>query len=139
MLLFLVSMKASWKYWNMFLISSKKSFSFLRYLSFRADFFGWVGKRIDQFQNLWLHQLGNKKLQYTHCVISEKVKAIRQWNLVHWYNVTCEIFFFKNHAEHVLYYFLNFFCFFKDPYMMSKQVVSTLVSINLRSPHVDIQ
>ena len=31
--------------------------------------------------------------------MSQKIKAIKQWNLVKWWNVMWKIFFFKNHAE----------------------------------------
>ena len=33
-------------------------------------------------QNSWRHKLVYKQLQYTYCLISHKVKATGQWNLV---------------------------------------------------------
>ena len=38
-------------------------------------------------------------MQYTYCPISHKVKEIRQWNLVSYYNITWETFSFKNHTK----------------------------------------
>ena len=48
---------------------------------------------------LMTSHLVNEQLQYTYCLLFHEVKATRQWNLVNYYNITRETFFFKNYAE----------------------------------------
>ena len=37
-------------------------------------------KRLNQFQNLWRHNLASKKLQYTHCPILSKQRLSDIWS-----------------------------------------------------------
>ena len=39
-------------------------------------------ERYGYVQNQWHHKLVNRQLQYAYCLISDEVKATRQWNLV---------------------------------------------------------
>ena len=49
----------------MFFISSEKLFSFLRYLQFCPDFFGYIGKRLDKKAkvNLEIYDVTNCKIK----------------------------------------------------------------------------
>ena len=47
-------------------------------------------------------ETAKKQLQYAYCQISQVAKAIRQWNLISWENITRETFFLKNHAQKVI-------------------------------------
>ena len=69
----------------MLFIPSQKLSSLLRYLMFCSDFMvmyknGLIGKKwlISKFMTLQ----PDKQLQHPYCPISQKVKAIKQWNLV---------------------------------------------------------
>ena len=38
-------------------------------------------------------------MQYKYCAMSQELKVNSQWNLVSWYRIWREKYFFKNHAE----------------------------------------
>ena len=46
-----------------------------------------------------MSQPGQQTITIHVNAISNEVKATRYWNLVRWWNIKTEIFFFKNHAE----------------------------------------
>ena len=66
----------------MLFISSKKFFSFSRYLNFYLDFLFILKKdlirKIMSIETPRRQNLLNKKLRYTYCPISQKVKTTRQ-------------------------------------------------------------
>ena len=64
---------------------------------------------------------GYKQLQYTYCPISQEVKAIRQWNLVSWYNITSETFFWKSHMQNLMEEL------FPDPFLQKNKHISGLI------------
>ena len=66
---------------------------------------------------------------------SQEVKAIRQWNLVNWKNITWEISFLKNDARiGVGWLVSDLLLLFKKLYIRSKQATSTLALIYFGRP-----
>ena len=60
-------------------------------------------------------------LQYTYCLISHKVKATRQRNLVRQQNITRKIFFFKNMQKMRQNQFQIFFFLKNDFYVVNNK------------------
>ena len=109
-----------------------KAFFVLKILILYFNSFGYVEIRLDKRAevNFKIYDVTNwEKNNYNkHCHISQKVKAARQRSLFSSKNLTCEIFFFKNHGEKearrlVLYFFM----FLKNHY--KKKQSAKLVSI----------
>ena len=64
----------------MFLISSEKLFSFLKYLQFCPDSFGYMGKRLDKRAkvNLRIHGVTNWKTKNRNKHIAKYLKKLKK-------------------------------------------------------------
>ena len=89
----------------MLLISPKELFLVSRYWSFCLDFLVmWQNSLLRKISSVsnFMVRLVKEQSKYTYCPIFWEVKAISQWNLVSWENVTWETFFLKNHTQNMI-------------------------------------
>ena len=97
---------------------------------------------------MWRHNLVNKQLHYTNCVIFHEVKTNRHWNLVNQQNITREKISFKNYAKSEARR-LELFLIFKTALCkvkvrkfrtsLVKAIALQLISIYFDSPQLGIQ
>ena len=69
-----------------------KVFQFLSWISGHAEK-GFI-RNLKQTSKFVTPQLYDKQSQYRYCQMSQKVKAIRQWNLVSWLKIAWETHIF---------------------------------------------